>query len=130
MAGFQKNFITFLPKSLAGVSSGGLRGSYGGCWRMKLLVAFVSATLLLADAGLRAEEALRGDLLEIHSCQLYIGGCIASAEATQDGRYLLRVWSFSGGSHNGVPLAGLQVALLETGDQNLADKDTSANASL
>jgi hypothetical protein len=97
---------------------------------MKLLVAFVSATLLLADAGLRAEEALRGDLLEIHSCQLYIGGCIASAEATQDGRYLLRVWSFSGGSHNGVPLAGLQVALLETGDQNLADKDTSANASL
>lgn len=97
---------------------------------MKLLVAFVSATLLLASPGLRAEEAPRGDLLEVHSCQLYIGGCIASAEATQDGRYLLRVWSFSGGSHNGVALAGLQVALLETGDQNLADKDTSANASL
>ena len=97
---------------------------------MKLLVAFISATVLLAGAGLRAEQAPRGDLLELHSCQLYIGGCIASAEATQDGRYLLRVWSFSGGSHNGVALAGLHVALLETGDQNLADQDTLATASL
>ena len=97
---------------------------------MKLFAAFISATVLLAGTGSHAEETPLGDLLEVHSCQLYIGGCIASAEATQDGRYLLRVWSFSGGSHTGVPLAGLQVALLETGDENLADKDTPATASL
>ena len=82
---------------------------------MKLLMASVAVSFFLAGTSLRATDAPRGELLELHSCQLYIGGCIASAEATQDGRYLLRVWSFTGGSHQGTELRGLQVA-----DQNLA----------
>ena len=72
----------------------------------------------------------RGELLELHSCQLYIGGCIASSEATQDGRYLLRVWNFSGGSHQGTELRGLQVALLQVADQNLAVTGTRPTESL
>jgi hypothetical protein len=94
---------------------------------MKRWLAF-TVSFLLGALGSRAEQTPRGELLELHSCQLYIGGCIASAEATQDGRYLLRVWSFSNGSHNGVALDGLQVALLETSEQNLADKNAQPSA--
>jgi hypothetical protein len=96
---------------------------------MKRWLVF-TVSFLLGALGLRAEQTPRGELLELHSCQLYIGGCIASAEATQDGRYLLRVWSFSNGSHNGVALDGLQVALLETGEENLADKNTQPSTSV
>jgi hypothetical protein len=94
---------------------------------MKRWLAF-TVSFLLGALGLRAEQSPHGELLELHSCQLYIGGCIASAEATQDGRYLLRVWSFSNGSHNGTALKGLQVALLETSEQNLADKNAQPSA--
>ena len=87
---------------------------------MKMLMASVGVSFFLAGASLQATDAPRGELLELHSCQLYIGGCIASAEATQDGQYLLRVWSFTGGSHQGTELRGLQVALLQAADQNLA----------
>jgi hypothetical protein len=96
---------------------------------MKRWLAFI-VTFLLGTFGLRAEQAPRGELLELHSCQVYIGGCIASAEATQDGRYLLRVWSFSTGAHNGVALDGVQAGLLETGAQNLADNKALPSAAV
>jgi len=97
---------------------------------MKTLVANIAVVFLLSGTSLRAGENLHGDLLELHSCQLYIGGCIASSESPQDGRYLLRVWNFAGGSHDGTPLRGLQVALLETADENLAIGATQPNAAM
>ncbi len=97
---------------------------------MKMLVAGIAFAFFLTSTSLRAGETLRGDLLELHSCQLYIGGCIASSESPQDGRYLLRVWNFTGGSHQGTSLRGLQVALLETSDENLALRETNPNAAM
>jgi hypothetical protein len=97
---------------------------------MKTLLASIVVAFLLTGTLLRAEENLRGDLLELHSCQLYIGGCIASSESPQDGKYLLRVWNFTGGSHAGTQLRGLQVALLETADENLALYETKPNAAM
>jgi hypothetical protein len=92
---------------------------------MKTLMAFIAALALttLVDSSLLAAEAPRGDLLEIHSCQLYIGGCIASSEATLEGKTALRVWHFTSGSHQGIDFGKLQVALLEISDQNLATSD-------
>jgi hypothetical protein len=87
---------------------------------MRTWVVVVASLLFVLGVSLRAADRPQGELLELHSCQLYIGGCIASSEATQDGRYLLRVWNFSGGSYDGTPLRGLNVALLEAADQNLA----------
>jgi len=94
------------------------------------LMASIAVAFFLTGASLRAAENLHGDLLELHSCQLYIGGCIASSESPQDGRYLLRVWNFDGGSHDGIPLGGLQVALLEVADENLAIREMKPNAAL
>jgi hypothetical protein len=97
---------------------------------MKILIAGVAILFLMAGASLQAADAPRGELLELHSCQLYIGGCIASSEATQDGRYLLRAWSFAGGSHQGTDLQGLQIALLQVADQNLAVSGTRPTESI
>jgi hypothetical protein len=97
---------------------------------MKMLVAGIAFAFFLTSTSLRAGETLHGDLLELHSCQLYIGGCIASSESPQDGRYLLRVWNFTGGSRDGTSLRGLQVALLEVADENLAICGTKPNAAM
>ncbi len=97
---------------------------------MKMWVVVVASLLFVLGTALRAADKPQGELLELHSCQLYIGGCIASSEATQDGHYLLRVWSLSGGSYDGTPLRGLMVALLEVGDRNLAVRGTRPTESM
>jgi hypothetical protein len=67
-----------------------------------------------------------GEFVELHSCDLYTGGCTASSESTLLGRQLFRVWSISQGTWNNQNLAGLQVALLELGSVNLAEKGALA----
>src|SRR5579862_2835477 len=94
---------------------------------MKTLFISFIGLVLGTCIPVSASDAPQGDLLELHSCQLYIGGCIASSEITQEGQYQLRVWNFSGGVHDGTSLRGLQVALLEASDQNLAVNGTRAS---
>lgn len=81
-------------------------------------------------AGGRANAAPpRGTVLELHSCELYAGGCVVSSEAPLGGRYMVRAWNFTGGAFGGVELAGLQVAVLESSSENLAaDKAESGQA--
>jgi hypothetical protein len=71
-----------------------------------------------------AGDLPRGSLMEVHSCELYAGGCVVSSEATLGGRYMLRAWNFAGGSFAGADLTGLQVALLESSPDNLAVSET------
>jgi len=80
--------------------------------------------LLLSNAI--AADAPRGQLLELHSCEVYAGGCVVSSEAMQSGRYMLRAWSFTGGQFAGSDLSGLQVALLQLSDDNLAAPGTDS----
>ena len=63
-----------------------------------------------------------GEFVELHSCDLYTGGCTASSESTLLGRQLFRVWSISQGTWGNQDLAGLKVAVLELGSVNLAEK--------
>jgi len=67
-----------------------------------------------------------GEFVELHSCDLYTGGCTASSESTLLGRQLFRVWSICEGTWNNQNLAGLNVALLELGSVNLAEKGATA----
>src|SRR5262245_46132163 len=76
-----------------------------------------------------AAEEPRGTLLELHSCELYAGGCVVSSESTLGGRYMLRAWNLTGGKFEGTDLAGLQVAVLQASAENLAaDKATTDQA--
>ena len=88
---------------------------------MKRLVYLVSG---LAGFGLNLAVAgdmpPRGNLLELHSCALYAGGCVVSSEATLEGRYMLRAWNFTSGTFNGTSLSGLGVAVLQSSSDNLA----------
>ena len=68
-----------------------------------------------------------GEFVELHSCDLFTGGCTASAESTLLGRQVFRVWSIESGEWNGQDLAHLKVAVLETGSENLAEKGALAD---
>jgi hypothetical protein len=68
-----------------------------------------------------------GEFVELHSCDLYTGGCTASSESTLLGRQLFRVWSISQGTWGNQDLAGLKVAVLELGSVNLAEKGALAD---
>ena len=83
------------------------------------LTGFVFTTAMAADTP-------RGDLLELHSCEVYAGGCVVSSEAMQSGRYMLRAWSFTGGHFAGSEFAGLQLAVLQLSDDNLAAPGTDS----
>jgi hypothetical protein len=93
---------------------------------MKRSILLLTLALGFSTNFVSATEIPRGSLLELHSCELYAGGCTVSSEATQGGRYMLRVWDFSGGGFNGANLKGLQVALLQTSPDNLAAADSKA----
>ncbi len=75
-------------------------------------------------------DAPRGRFLELHSCELFAGSCVVSSEANVAGNYVLRAWQFDHGAIAGVQLRGLSVALLESGDQNLAVPENSATAAV
>lgn len=85
--------------------------------------------MLLAGGAICEASEPGGEVFELHACELYTGGCTASAEATLEGRSLLRVWKFTSGSWDGVDLAGLPVAAIETADTNLAaNRDAGSRA--
>jgi hypothetical protein len=90
---------------------------------MKTQVLFCSLLVALS-ACLGAAPS--GELVELHSCDLYTGGCTASSESTLLGRQLFRVWSISQGTWNNQSLAGLKVALLELGSTNLSEEGSLA----
>jgi len=90
---------------------------------MKIIAMLVTGlACFLAQNGLAGGQP-RGSLLELHSCELYAGGCIVSSEATLEGRYMVRAWSFTDGSFHGADLTGLNLAVLQSSSSNLAAPD-------
>jgi hypothetical protein len=86
----------------------------------------VVLSILLAVRACSAAEP-SGEFVELHSCDLYTGGCTASSEATLLGRQLFSVWSIERGGWAGRDLAGVKIALLEAGSKNLAEKGAVAD---
>jgi hypothetical protein len=84
----------------------------------KLLVVL---GLFAGGASLVVAETPRGTLLELHSCEVYAGGCIVSSESTTSGHYMLRAWQLNGGSYAGTDLKDLCFAALQSApSENLA----------
>ena len=98
-------------------------------WRenMKTVCHCLIGLSWLTAQPLWAGTAPRGTLLELHSCELYAGGCVVSSEATQKGHYMLRAWSFTDGRFANENLAGLRLAVLETSPDNLAAENTTGD---
>ncbi len=94
---------------------------------MKRLSYCLMALSWLGAQQLWAGNEPHGTLLELHSCELYAGGCVVSSEATQRGHYMVRAWSFTGGEFANENLAGLKLAVLETSTDNLAVEHTKGD---
>src|SRR5207253_3957082 len=81
----------------------------------------------LAASRVLAGDQPCGSVLELHSCELYAGGCVVSSEQPQDGRYMLRAWNFTGGAYAGTDLKGLRLVVVQSSSQNLAAPKTAAD---
>jgi hypothetical protein len=93
---------------------------------LKNLVVLLGLSLPVAEVAVAASEP-RGNLIELHSCEVYAGGCVVSSEATLGGRTTLQIWDVTGGTWNGIDLSGLRAGVLESSSQNLASPEAKAN---
>ncbi|HEV2395028.1 MAG TPA: hypothetical protein VG146_21975 [Verrucomicrobiae bacterium] len=87
---------------------------------MKTALLLIGVACGFGLPALAVDAPPRGNLLELHSCELYAGGCIVSSQATLEGRYMVRAWNFTGGEFAGAPFAGLRLAVLQSSSDNLA----------
>jgi len=93
---------------------------------MKTLSLLFTGILGLAATTAFAAEAPRGSLLELHSCEVYAGPCVVSSQSPQEGRYMARAWDFTGGNFNGADFSGLQLAVLQSSADNLAEANSKS----
>jgi hypothetical protein len=93
---------------------------------MKALSLFFAGLVGFAVNAATAADAPHGSLMEIHSCEVYAGPCVVSSESPQEGRYMARAWNFTGGSFNGTDLTGLQVAVMQSSSDNLAEANSKS----
>jgi hypothetical protein len=93
---------------------------------MKKLTLLFAGFIGVAVKAAVASDAPQGSLLELHSCEVYAGPCVVSAESPQEGRCMARAWDFSGGCFNGTDFSGLQIAVVQSSPDNLAASNSQS----
>ena len=88
---------------------------------MKMTLATLLATLTTASAFAVSQPAIKGDYLEVRSCDIYTGPCFANAEMGTTGREAMLVWSVKEGSWEGTSLDGLSVIAVVRTDATLGN---------
>jgi hypothetical protein len=68
-----------------------------------------------------AHASLTGDYLEVRSCDVYTGSCVANSEMGLTGKEGLLVWTVREGAWEGVSLKGLSVIAAVRADGTLGD---------
>ena len=95
---------------------------------MKINLLLCGILLAAAVTSVTASTpAPSGEVVELHSCEVYTAGCIASAEYSLEGRSLLRIWIIKNGAFDETDLTGKAVALLQVSEDNLTAGDGSPN---
>src|SRR6266496_4203930 len=65
--------------------------------------------------------SVSGNYLEVRSCDVYTGACVANSEMGLSGREGMLVWSVKQGAWKGVPLNGLSIIAVVQADDTLGD---------
>ncbi len=86
-----------------------------------LTLTILSLAAATSFAGSLAAPRISGDYLEVRSCDVYTGSCVANSEMGLSGREGMLVWSVKQGSWQGVPLDGLKVIAIVKTDDTLGD---------
>ena len=88
----------------------------------KLFALTLMMSMAAASWGVDKEPGISGDYLEVRSCDVYTGPCVANGEMGLRGKEGILVWSIREGSWNGTPLAGLSVIAALRADDTLGDQ--------
>jgi hypothetical protein len=89
--------------------------------KTKLTLTILGLAAANSFAGSLTAPRISGDYLEVRSCDVYTGSCVANSEMGLSGREGMLVWSVKQGSWQGVPLDGLKVIAIVKTDDTLGD---------
>jgi hypothetical protein len=79
------------------------------------------AALLIAAAAQARSPQIVGDYIEVRTCNVYAGGCVANGEMGVTGKEAILVWSVREGAWNHTSLDGLKVIAVLCADDTLGD---------
>jgi hypothetical protein len=86
---------------------------------------FLALTALFAAAApalaAKTGTTISGDYVEVRTCDVYTGSCVANAQMNLEGKEAILVWSVRAGAWNGVALDGLKVIAIVRTDATLGD---------
>jgi len=88
---------------------------------MKMTLAALLMTLTAANALAVSQPAIKGDYLEVRSCDIYTGPCFANAEMGTTGKEAMLVWTVKEGNWRGTSLDGLSVIAVVRTDATLGN---------
>ena len=89
------------------------------------IVILTAAAILGLPSGpaqpAKSAPAISGNYLEVRTCDVYTGSCVANAQMNLEGKEAIVVWSVREGAWNGVALDGLNVIAIVRADTTLGD---------
>jgi hypothetical protein len=87
------------------------------------IIRFLSLLAFTAASSFAATPipSVKGDYLEVRSCDVYTGYCFANSEMNLAGKEGMMLWNIREGSWNGVKLDGLSVIAVVRTDATLGD---------
>src|SRR5687767_15722002 len=89
---------------------------------MKAIALGCLLTLTLACGAFANSPTIRGDYLEVRTCDVYTGSCFANAEMGLSGKEAILVWSVREGTWNSTRVDGLKVIAVVRSDATLGDQ--------
>ena len=89
--------------------------------KTKVTLALTALAATLTLPAKQPTPAISGDYLEVRSCDIYTGACIANAEMGLSGKEGMLVWRVKHGSWKGAALDGLSVVAVVRTDATLGD---------
>ena len=74
------------------------------------IIAIASVAVLIAASG--STDDIRGSYMEARTCQVYTGPCFANGEVGLTGKNAVMSWNIKQGTHEGIDLTGLSLAVV------------------
>jgi len=96
--------------------------------KTKLTVALAALVTTLALPAKQPAPAISGDYLEVRSCDIYTGACVANSEMGLTGKEGMLVWRVKHGAWKGAALDGLSVVAVVQTDATLGDVSLNPGA--
>lgn len=89
--------------------------------RVTTSIAIFALAAASAFAAKQPSPAISGDYLEVRSCDVYTGACVANSEMGLSGKEAMVVWNVKQGSWKGTVVDGLTVIAVVKTDDTLGD---------